>query len=90
MQWQRSAVQKETSNIAAPQSAKEAIEQGLVAFREKKTYPEAVKLFRTAMELNPTEDEAMAALYNLGELLSPGNPGWRDLSVVLVMQLRIL
>ncbi len=49
-----------------PASAKEAIESGLRSFNQKKSYAEAVQLFSTALELNPSEDEAMAALYNLG------------------------
>lgn len=57
---------KESSGDARPSSAKEAIESGLLSFNQKKSYAEAVQLFSTALELNPSEDEAMAALYNLG------------------------
>ncbi len=49
-----------------PTSAKEAIETGLVVFKEKHDYEEAVLLFKAALELKPNDDEAMAALYNLG------------------------
>ena len=48
-----------------PTSSKEAVESGLRSFQTKH-YTEAVQLFNTALELNPSEDEAMAALYNLG------------------------
>ena len=41
------------------------MEEGLKLF-QKKSYAEAVEHFNTALELNPTDDEAMAALYNLG------------------------
>lgn len=49
-----------------PKSAKEAVETGLVAFAERKDYDEAVRMFRTAMELKPTSEEAAAALFNMG------------------------
>lgn len=49
-----------------PTSAKEAVEEGLAAFNERKDYAEALRLFRAAMELKPTEEEAIAALYNAG------------------------
>lgn len=48
-----------------PTTSREAVEGGLTSF-QKKSYEEAVKQFNAALELNPTEDEAMAALYNLG------------------------
>jgi tetratricopeptide (TPR) repeat protein len=58
--------QDTVTSVERPKSAKEAVEAGLLLFKEKKRYAEAIHLFNTAMELKPTEDEAMAALYNLG------------------------
>ena len=48
---------------AAPKSAREAVELGQHSF-DRKQYAEALQLFRAAMELQPNEDEARAALYN--------------------------
>ena len=62
----KTRVSKEINSDSRPASAKEAIESGLRSFNQKKSYAEAVQLFSTALELNPSEDEAMAALYNLG------------------------
>ncbi|GAX77479.1 hypothetical protein CEUSTIGMA_g4923.t1 [Chlamydomonas eustigma] len=61
-----SASNDTVSSIEKPKSAKEAVESGLLLFNDKKNYAEAIQLFNTAMQLQPTEDEAMAALYNLG------------------------
>lgn len=47
----------------APASAKVAVEQGLEAFA-KGNSTEALKLFRKGLSMNPTKDEARAALYN--------------------------
>lgn len=49
-----------------PSSAKEAVEAGLNEFAQQRNYDEAVRLFKTAMELNPSSEEAAAALFNLG------------------------
>jgi hypothetical protein len=49
-----------------PASAKQAVEEGLVAFNERKDYAEALRLFTAAMDLKPSEEEAIAALYNAG------------------------
>lgn len=49
-----------------PTSAKQAVEEGLAAFNDQKDYAEALRLFQAAMELRPTEQEAIAALYNAG------------------------
>lgn len=50
----------------APQSAREAVETGLAAFAERKDYDEAVRMFQTAMELQPSSEVAAAALFNMG------------------------
>eukprot|EP00798_Chlamydomonas_sp_ICE-L_P027722 gene27722-7368_t len=60
------ATTSESKPSTKPNSAKEAVEAGLVAFNENKNYRTAVGLFKDAMDLSPTDDEAMAALYNLG------------------------
>ena len=49
-----------------PTSAKQAVEEGLAAFNERKDYTEALRLFQTAMDLKPNDQEAIAALYNAG------------------------
>ncbi|KAI8464506.1 MAG: hypothetical protein J3K34DRAFT_114825 [Monoraphidium minutum] len=50
----------------APTSAKQAVEEGLAAFNERKDYGESLRLFKVAMELSPSDEEAIAALYNAG------------------------
>jgi len=64
----RAAKQEEASKAVAtpPKTAREAVEQGLVAFKERKDYAGAVKLYQMAMKANPDDDEARAALYNMG------------------------
>jgi tetratricopeptide (TPR) repeat protein len=42
------------------------VEEGLAAFNERKDYAEALRLFKAAMALKPSEPEAIAALYNAG------------------------
>lgn len=42
------------------------MERGLAAFKERKDYAGAVKLYQMAMQAQPNEDEARAALYNMG------------------------
>lgn len=49
-----------------PTSAKEAVEAGLATFTDKKDYDEAVRLFKAALELQPSSEEAVAALFNMG------------------------
>jgi len=49
-----------------PTSAKQAVEDGLAAFNDRKDYAEALRLFKAAMDLKPSEEEAIAALYNAG------------------------
>lgn len=49
-----------------PSSAKDAVERGLAAFKDSKDYDEAERLFQAAMDLNPSSQEGVAALYNLG------------------------
>jgi tetratricopeptide (TPR) repeat protein len=49
-----------------PKSAKEAVEAGLNEFAERRNYDEAVRLFKAAMDLKPSSEEAAAALFNLG------------------------
>ena len=47
----------------APQSAREAVERGQQCF-DRRQYAEALQLFQAALELQPDEDEARAALFN--------------------------
>lgn len=49
-----------------PTTPKAAVEAGLKEFQESKDYAEAVRLFKAALELNPSSEEAAAALFNLG------------------------
>jgi tetratricopeptide (TPR) repeat protein len=49
-----------------PKSAKEAVEAGLAEFGQRRDYDEAVRLFKAAMGLKPSSEEAAAALFNLG------------------------
>lgn len=62
-----------------PTSAKQAVEEGLAAFNERKDYAEALRLFRAAMEMRPSEEEAIAALYNAG-CAHAKQKQWRDAS----------
>lgn len=55
---------KATGFQGKPASAKVAIETGTKEF-EKKNYSDAMDLYMTAMDMNPSEDEARAAMYNL-------------------------
>ncbi|KAF5834070.1 hypothetical protein DUNSADRAFT_9420 [Dunaliella salina] len=50
----------------APKSAREAVEQGLAAFKERRDYAGAVRLYQMGMQMKPNDDEARAALYNMG------------------------
>lgn len=49
-----------------PKSARDAIETATKLQKEQKDYKEAVRLYVKAMEMNPNDDEARAALYNMG------------------------
>lgn len=49
-----------------PASAKDAIERGLKEFKENKNYEEALRLFEASMKMKPNQDEALAAMYNMG------------------------
>lgn len=49
-----------------PKSATDAIETGTRVFKEEKNSEEAIRLYQLAMQMQPNEDEARAALYNLG------------------------
>lgn len=60
------ALAAKVAGKSVPTSAKQAVEEGLVAFNELKDYSEALRLFKAAMELKPSEQEAIAALYNAG------------------------
>jgi TolA-binding protein len=53
---------------AAPASPQEAVEAGLAAFRDRKDYGEAVRLFRAAIDEQPgkASETAAAAWFNLG------------------------
>lgn len=52
--------------LYSPSNAKDAVNTGLKVFNEEKNYQEAVRLFKMAMELKPSEEEASAAMFNLG------------------------
>ena len=61
----RAASQPKASTAQqAPASAKVAVEQGLEAFANGDT-TEALRLFRKGLSMNPSKDEARAALYNM-------------------------
>lgn len=49
-----------------PKDARDAIETATRLQKEQKDYAEAVRLYLQAMEMKPSEDEARAALYNMG------------------------
>eukprot|EP00775_Hariotina_reticulata_P014332 gene14332-58_t len=49
-----------------PLSAKQAVETGLSAFKDRRDYDESVRLFKAALQLQPSSEEACAALFNLG------------------------
>ncbi|KAG2446119.1 hypothetical protein HXX76_000718 [Chlamydomonas incerta] len=49
-----------------PTSARDAIERGTEVFKKQNNLDEAVRLYRVGLELQPNDDEARAALYNLG------------------------
>lgn len=54
------------SSKPTPSSAKAAVEAGLQEFQQSKDYKEAVRLFKAALDLQPSSEEAAAALFNLG------------------------
>jgi tetratricopeptide (TPR) repeat protein len=49
-----------------PSSARDAIETATRLQKEKGDYAQAVLLYVRAMEMRPNDDEARAALYNMG------------------------
>ncbi|KAG2448651.1 hypothetical protein HYH02_006008 [Chlamydomonas schloesseri] len=49
-----------------PTSARDAIERGTEVFKKQNNLDEAVRLYRVGLEMKPNDDEARAALYNLG------------------------
>ena len=49
-----------------PTSARDAIERGTEVFKNQNNLDEAVRLYRVGLEMQPNDDEARAALYNLG------------------------
>ncbi|KAJ9527361.1 hypothetical protein QJQ45_025630 [Haematococcus lacustris] len=53
----------------SPKDARDAIETALRIHKEQKDYDEAARLYTVAMEMKPTDDEARAALYNMGCVL---------------------
>lgn len=59
----RATVVRASTAQQAPASAKAAVEQGLEAFQKGDTAA-ALNLFRQALSMNATKDEARAALYN--------------------------
>ncbi len=62
-----SAQQKQASTSAfVPTSAKDAIAKGLTQFHEQKDYADAARLFSVALTMKTSDEEATAALYNLG------------------------
>jgi tetratricopeptide (TPR) repeat protein len=42
------------------------VELGLKAFKEDRAYEDSVRLYKIAMDSRPNEDEARAAMYNMG------------------------
>ncbi|GIL43550.1 hypothetical protein Vafri_1251 [Volvox africanus] len=66
-----------------PTSAKDAIETATRVFKEQQDIDEAVRLYRTSLEMNPNEDEARAALYNLGCALAKQKK-WAEASESIV------
>jgi TolA-binding protein len=54
------------SSKPTPSTAKAAVEAGLQEFQQSKDYKEAVRLFKAALDLQPSSEEAAAALFNLG------------------------
>ena len=47
------------------QTAEEAVNEGLAALEKRSSPGEAIELFRRALEMNPTAQEASAAAYNI-------------------------
>jgi tetratricopeptide (TPR) repeat protein len=66
-----------------PTTAKQAVEEGLAAFNERKDYNEALRLFKAAMELKPNDEEAIAALYNAG-CAHAKRKEWREASEAIL------
>lgn len=54
------------SSKPTPSTAASAVEAGLKEFADTKDYNEAVRLFKAALDLKPSSEEAAAALFNLG------------------------
>ncbi len=66
-----------------PTSARDAIETATRVFKEEKNYDEAVRLYRLSLEMKPNDDEARAALYNLGCALAKQKK-WAEASASIV------
>lgn len=49
-----------------PKSARDAIETADRVFKQQNDYIEAVRLYQLSLEMKPNDDEARAALYNMG------------------------
>ena len=47
------------------QTAEEAVNEGLAALEKRSNPIEAIELFRRALVMNPTAQEASAAIYNI-------------------------
>lgn len=58
------AAAAKSSTATGPASAKDAVEQGLQAFHERRDAATALSLFEQALKLSPSEEEARAAMYN--------------------------
>jgi hypothetical protein len=54
----------DSTSTTKPATARDAVEQGLDAFRTKRDYERAASLFAAALDLRPSSEEAAAALYN--------------------------
>ncbi|GLC51467.1 hypothetical protein PLESTB_000505700 [Pleodorina starrii] len=66
-----------------PTSARDAIETATRVFKEQKDVDEAVRLYRLSLDMKPNEDEARAALYNLGCALAKQKK-WAEASESIV------
>ena len=52
--------------LYTPSSARDAVERATAALKQQGDASEAVRLYKLAMSMQPSEDEARAALYNMG------------------------
>ncbi|KAG2498001.1 hypothetical protein HYH03_004260 [Edaphochlamys debaryana] len=62
----RAAKSTPSKSLYEPSSAKDAIETATRVFKEQNDVVEATRLYRLSLTMKPNDDEACAALYNLG------------------------